>query len=64
MSKLFVCINFMIESVGNIVYFFNRRPIVFKKLIMFLRAIFFFGQWVSDVLHISALGIGRFCTNT
>ena len=40
MSKLFVCINLMVEGVGNIVYIFNRRPIVFKKLIMFLRAIF------------------------
>ena len=30
----------MVEGVGNIVYIFNRRPIVFKKLIMFLRAIF------------------------
>ena len=29
-----------VEGVGNIVYIFNRRPIVFKKLIMFLRAIF------------------------
>ena len=33
MSKLFVCINLMVEDVGNIVYIFNRRPIVFKKLI-------------------------------
>ena len=40
MSKLFVCINLMVEGVGIIVYIFNRRPIVFKKLIMFLRAIF------------------------
>ena len=40
MSKLFVCINLMVEGVGNVVYIFNRRPIVFKKLIMFLRAIF------------------------
>ena len=30
----------MVEDVGNIVYIFSRRPIVFKKLIMFLRAIF------------------------
>ena len=30
----------MVEGVGNIVYIFNRRPIVFKKLIMFLKAIF------------------------
>ena len=29
----------MVEGVGNIVYLFNKRPIVFKKLIMFLRAI-------------------------
>ena len=26
-SKLFVCINLMVEGVGNIVYIFNRRPI-------------------------------------
>ena len=26
----------MVEGVGNIVYIFHRRPIVFKKLIMFL----------------------------
>ena len=38
-SKLFVCINLIVEGVGNIVYIFNRRPIVFKKLFMFLRAI-------------------------
>ena len=31
MSKLFVCINLMVEGVGNIVYIFNRRPIVFKS---------------------------------
>ena len=31
----------MVEGVGNTVYIFNRRPIVFKKLIMFLNAIFF-----------------------
>ena len=30
----------MVKGVGNIVYIFNRRPIVFKKLIMFLREIF------------------------
>ena len=30
----------MVEGVGNIDYIFNRRPIVFKKMIMFLRAIF------------------------
>ena len=30
----------MVEGVGNIVYIFIRRPIVFKKLIMFLSAIF------------------------
>ena len=35
MSKLFVCINLMVEGVGNIINIFNRRPIVFKKLIMF-----------------------------
>ena len=35
MSKLFVCINLMVEGVGSIVYIFNRRPIVFKKLIVF-----------------------------
>ena len=29
----------MVEGVGNTAYIFNRRPIVFKKLIMFLRAI-------------------------
>ena len=40
MSKLFVCIHLMVEGVGNIVDIFNRRPIVFKKLIMFLRAVF------------------------
>ena len=28
----------MVEGVGNIV--FDRRPIIFKKLIMFLRPIF------------------------
>ena len=39
MSKLFVCKNLMVEGVGNIFYSFNRRRIVFKKLIMFLRAI-------------------------
>ena len=31
----------MVEGVGNIVYIFNRRPTVFKKLIMFLREIYF-----------------------
>ena len=30
----------MVEGVSNIVYICNRRPIVFKKLIMFLRTIF------------------------
>ena len=30
----------MVEGVGYIVYIFNKRPIVSKKLIMFLRAIF------------------------
>ena len=35
MSKLFICINLMVEGVGNIVYIFNKRPIVFKELIMF-----------------------------
>ena len=39
MSKLFVCINLMVEGVGNIVYIFNRRPILFKKLIKFLHAV-------------------------
>ena len=29
----------MVEGVGNTAYIFNRRPIIFKKLIMFLRAI-------------------------
>ena len=31
MSKLFVCINLMVEDVGNIIYIFNRRSIVFKN---------------------------------
>ena len=30
----------MAEGFGNIVYIFSRRPIVFKKLILFVRAIF------------------------
>ena len=30
----------MVEGVGNIVYIFNRKPIVFKKLIMFWEQIF------------------------
>ena len=30
----------MVEGVGNIANIFNKRPTVFKKLIMFLRAIF------------------------
>ena len=38
--KAFFCINLIVEGVSNIVYIFSRRPIVFKKLIMFLRAIF------------------------
>ena len=61
MSKLFVCINIKVEGVGNIVYIFNRRPIVFKKLIMFLRAIFF-----KSFLHAVCLiklfpGVVLFC---
>ena len=40
MSKLFVCISLMVEGVNNIVNIFNRRLIVFKKLIMFLSAFF------------------------
>ena len=46
-SDMYVCVYInakafclIVESVGNIVYIFNRKPIVFKKLIMFLRAIF------------------------
>ena len=30
----------MVKGVGNIVYIFNRRPIVFKKLIMFFESNF------------------------
>ena len=37
MSKLFTCINLMVEGIGNIVYIFDRRPAVFKKLIVFER---------------------------
>ena len=29
----------MVEDVGNIVNIFNKRPIVFKKLIIFLKVI-------------------------
>ena len=35
MSKLFVCINLMVEGVGNIVYIFNRKPIVFRSWLCF-----------------------------
>ena len=38
--KDFFFINLMVERVGNIVHIFNRRPIVFKKFIIFLRAFF------------------------
>ena len=31
----------MVEGVGNIVYIYNKMPIVFKKLITFLSAFFF-----------------------
>ena len=54
----------MVEGVGNTAYIFNRRPIVFKKLIMFLRGFFkivssccslyktFFLVWLSFVYSV------------
>ena len=58
MSKLFVCINLIVEGVGNIVYMFNRRPIVFKKLIMFLRVIFLNSS--VEKRKISYFGLARY----
>ena len=40
----------MVEGVGNLVYIFNRRPIVFKKLIIFLRAILLNSSFMQFVL--------------
>ena len=42
MSKLFVCINLMVEGVGNIVYIFDRRPIVFQEVDYVFELVMFF----------------------
>ena len=41
----------MVEYVGKLVYIFNRRPIVFKKLVLFLTTRGYLGTKTSQNLE-------------